>query len=126
WHPTLPYCVSVSHYGTIVVWNTFTQEKWSAYAPGFQEIEENVEYIEREDEFDRDSSPPTSPSLQPTSGYLDFHSTSLIDLESDEEMFWVTVNLEEQRTDIPKQPALLHQVHGQNEHEPKKRKRNMV
>lgn len=34
------------------MWFTPTAEIWSAYAPGFEELEENVEYEEREDEFD--------------------------------------------------------------------------
>ena len=34
------------------IWVTNITERWGAYAPGFEELEENLEYQEREDEFD--------------------------------------------------------------------------
>jgi COMPASS component SWD1 len=38
--------------GRIYIWSVVSPQKWSALAPDFAEVEENVEYIEREDEFD--------------------------------------------------------------------------
>ncbi|CDK30029.1 unnamed protein product [Kuraishia capsulata CBS 1993] len=38
--------------GTIYLWGTNIPQKWSALAPDFVEIEENIEYEEKEDEFD--------------------------------------------------------------------------
>lgn len=52
WHPTRPLLLSVSVSGPINIWFTPTAENWSAYAPGFVELEENIEYQEGEDEFD--------------------------------------------------------------------------
>lgn len=47
-----PLIASVSVLGLIHIWVTGITENWSAYAPGFEELDENVEYQEKEDEFD--------------------------------------------------------------------------
>jgi COMPASS component SWD1 len=52
WHPTRSIVVSCSTSGMVYIWNSHPTENWSAFAPGFTELEENEEYIEREDEFD--------------------------------------------------------------------------
>lgn len=53
WHPTRPIfaCTSIDT-GTVQIWGIEPQQKWSALAPDFNEVTENVDYIEREDEFD--------------------------------------------------------------------------
>jgi len=53
WHPSRPLlaCTSIET-GSIQIWGIEPQQKWSALAPDFTELTENVEYIEREDEFD--------------------------------------------------------------------------
>ena len=38
--------------GNIFIWHCPTEERWGAFAGGFEEVDENVEYEEREDEFD--------------------------------------------------------------------------
>ncbi|KAJ5126801.1 WD repeat protein [Penicillium atrosanguineum] len=53
WHPLRPMVVACGlESGCIYTWSTVSPQKWSALAPDFGEVEENVEYIEREDEFD--------------------------------------------------------------------------
>ncbi|KAI9369742.1 WD40-repeat-containing domain protein [Aspergillus egyptiacus] len=53
WHPARPLVVACGlESGCIYTWSIVTPQKWSALAPDFGEVEENVEYIEREDEFD--------------------------------------------------------------------------
>lgn len=38
--------------GTIYLWSVVYPQKWSNLAPDFEEIEENIDYEEKEDEFD--------------------------------------------------------------------------
>ncbi|XP_044461436.1 protein RBL isoform X1 [Mangifera indica] len=52
WHPVHPIIVSVSLTGWVYIWAKDYTENWSAFAPDFKELEENEEYVEREDEFD--------------------------------------------------------------------------
>ncbi|SCV02755.1 LAME_0H04940g1_1 [Lachancea meyersii CBS 8951] len=39
--------------GNVYVWSLVIPPKWSALAPDFEEVEENIEYREKEDEFDQ-------------------------------------------------------------------------
>jgi COMPASS component SWD1 len=52
WHPTRPIIASTTISGDVQIWQTSTPDNWAAFAPGFEELEENVEYDELEDEFD--------------------------------------------------------------------------
>lgn len=53
WHSNKPMVVACGlESGCIYMWSIVTPQKWSALAPDFQEVEENVEYVEREDEYD--------------------------------------------------------------------------
>ena len=53
WHPHRPLIAACGlETGRIHIWSITPQQRWSALAPDFAEVEENVEYIEHEDEFD--------------------------------------------------------------------------
>lgn len=53
WHPLRPMIMSCGlESGSVYVWSIVTPQKWSALAPDFAEVEENVVYVEREDEYD--------------------------------------------------------------------------
>ena len=53
WHPHKPFVTAVGvDSGRVYLWSILTPQRWSALAPDFVEVEENVEYVEREDEFD--------------------------------------------------------------------------
>jgi COMPASS component SWD1 len=52
WHPMKPSIASVTKHGNILIWHAPAPERWGAFAGGFEEVDENVMYEEREDEFD--------------------------------------------------------------------------
>ncbi|PHH67041.1 hypothetical protein CDD81_4436 [Ophiocordyceps australis] len=53
WHPAKALLAACGlETGRIYIWSVVSPQKWSALAPDFAEVEENVEYMEREDEFD--------------------------------------------------------------------------
>jgi COMPASS component SWD1 len=53
WHPSRPMVAACGlESGCIYTWSIVTPQKWSALAPDFVEVEENVAYVEREDEYD--------------------------------------------------------------------------
>ena len=52
WHPKKPVLASCSTQGVVFIWSVRQTENWSAFAPDFQELTENLPYLEKEDEFD--------------------------------------------------------------------------
>ena len=53
WHPKKPQMITVGALsGQIFVWGPDFPQKWAALVPNIEAIETNIEYIEREDEFD--------------------------------------------------------------------------
>ncbi|KAL0570490.1 chromatin binding protein [Marasmius crinis-equi] len=52
WHPVKSAIVSTALHGNILLWHSPNPERWGAFAGGFEEVDENVVYEEKEDEFD--------------------------------------------------------------------------
>jgi COMPASS component SWD1 len=52
WHPYLPMLATTSTVGNVYVWNVVREQKYNAFDPSFVDIDDNMDYHEREDEFD--------------------------------------------------------------------------
>ncbi|KAF8911345.1 WD40 repeat-like protein [Mucidula mucida] len=52
WHPSKSCMASTTRMGNILIWHSPSVERWGAFAADFEELDENVEYEEKEDEFD--------------------------------------------------------------------------
>jgi WD40 repeat protein len=53
WHPTRAWIAVAASDGLVDVWGL--RLPWTAFAPDFQALQKNIEYVEREDEFDVDA-----------------------------------------------------------------------
>lgn len=53
--------------GVVTIWAHREVENWSAFAPDFKELDENVEYEEKEGEFDLEDE---DASLQENKGFI--------------------------------------------------------
>lgn len=73
WHPTRPFiAVTTKNDGLVDIWGPCLN--WTAFAPDFHALHENVEYIEKEDEFDivvRSSNDNEIVSHSDEEGYID-------------------------------------------------------
>ncbi|KAL1732866.1 WD40-repeat-containing domain protein [Schizophyllum commune] len=52
WNPARSMLLSNTSEGAIMIWHAPTQERWGAFAGDFEELDENIMYEEKEDEFD--------------------------------------------------------------------------
>lgn len=52
WNPKKSSLASTTKHGNVLIWHYPNPERWGAFAGGFEEVDENVEYQEKEDEFD--------------------------------------------------------------------------
>lgn len=95
-HPLRAIYATVSTFGIIYLWTRIPQQNWNAFAPGFRELEENVEYAEREDEFDKELTESSMSVVSMEDAEVDVTGVDPLfsDSESDEGSFVLEVVVE--------------------------------
>lgn len=84
WHPLRPIMASISS-GYVSIWAKAQIENWSAFAPDFKELEENMEYEERESEFDLEDED-NKPNLNDPNNDDENEDVDVIALKSEREL----------------------------------------
>lgn len=101
WHPSKPFVAACGlDSGGIYLWSIVSPQRWSALAPDFAEVEENVEYVENEEEFDihpfeeihkrrldLEDEQVDALTLEPSKGYIEedaFRMPVLLDIDDSE------------------------------------------
>lgn len=109
WHPASPIIAATSKEGEVHIWGIMHTENWSAFAPDFKELEENVEYIEREDEFDHvDEQQAKRAAAEEEDEFVDILTVDVHHLASsdeepiEDELAYIVTNPIE---DVPAEPA---------------------
>ncbi|KAI8879674.1 Set1 complex component swd1 [Backusella circina FSU 941] len=111
WHPVRPIIGSVSSFGNIYIWTAKHEENWSAFAPDFTELDENLEYEEKEDEFD------VVPEDETSTHHLKDEDKELVDVTTNMPIHAYVDSDEEDEAEVYYLPTL--EVEHQNSDEEK-------
>jgi len=80
WHPMRAVLITVGlQYGGVYMWSKNYTENWSAFAPNFEELEENAEHSESESEFDKK----TEADIKAMKEQIDAQEARLVDIMND-------------------------------------------
>lgn len=98
WHPRKPQLITVGALsGHIFIWGPDFPQKWAALVPNIEAIETNIEYIEREDEFDltieEEENLNTEHDESTDIEFRDFISSMTADQDSDDRSLYYPIDL---------------------------------
>lgn len=111
WHPLRSCLASVSTTGKIYLWAPIYRENWSAFAPDFEELEENREYVEREDEFDINERPEDHALALAEEAATTAGKEADVDIMTmEDELYFSSDEEEEQRQQLHYLPVTIHKA----------------